>query len=279
MRICIPTHLTDAELTDALARLAGSSRGTTARLVAHIAEFDARKLHLAGGFPSLFAYCREVLHLSEPESGNRIAAARAARRFPVVLDLLDAGSVNLTTVRLLAPHLTRENHRELLAATTQKSKRDVEELIASRFPRPDIASSIRRLPTPTMIATSLDGPPLPNSIGPGVPSGSVALQLGSRSTGPESAGVPPIAATPPPRPSVIATLAPTRYEIRFTASAETREKLQRAQEQLRHAIPTGDLAEIFDRALTALIADLARQKVAALRSSAKDRTPRATALG
>jgi hypothetical protein len=38
---------------------------------------------------------------------------------------------------------------------------------------------------------------------------------------------------------VVAPLAPDRYEVKFTVSAETRQKLQRAQELLRHAIPSG----------------------------------------
>jgi hypothetical protein len=49
---------------------------------------------------------------------------------------------------------------------------------------------------------------------------------------------------------VTAPLSTERYEIRFTASASTREKLRRAQDLLRHAVPSGDIAEIFDRALT-----------------------------
>src|SRR2546425_6061042 len=49
-----------------------------------------------------------VFRFSEQETYNRIAAARAARRFPVTLELLADGSIHLTTVRLLAPHLTTE---------------------------------------------------------------------------------------------------------------------------------------------------------------------------
>ena len=65
-----------------------------------------------------------------------------------------------------------------------------------------------------------------------------------------------------PRP-VVRPLAPERYEIRFTASAEIREKLRLAQDLLGHAIPSGDLAQVFDRALTLLVADLSRKKFAA----------------
>ena len=48
-------------------------------------------------------------------------------------------------------------------------------------------------------------------------------------------------------------LATDRYEIRFTASTATRDKLKVAQDLLRHAIPSGDVAAIFDRALSELI--------------------------
>jgi 5-methylcytosine-specific restriction endonuclease McrA len=65
-----------------------------------------------------------------------------------------------------------------------------------------------------------------------------------------------------PSRSVVRPLAAERYEIRFTASAETLEKLRAAQDLLGHAVPTGDLAQVFDRALTLLVADLARKKFA-----------------
>jgi hypothetical protein len=60
----------------------------------------------------------------------------------------------------------------------------------------------------------------------------------------------------------VTPLSPGRYEIRFTASEATREKLRQAQDLLRHAVPNGDLAEVFDRALSVLLEDLARKKFA-----------------
>jgi 5-methylcytosine-specific restriction endonuclease McrA len=64
------------------------------------------------------------------------------------------------------------------------------------------------------------------------------------------------------RPTVT-PLAEDRYQIRFTASAETYQKLRQAQELLGHSVPSGDVAAVVDRALSALIADLARKKLAA----------------
>ena len=65
-----------------------------------------------------------------------------------------------------------------------------------------------------------------------------------------------------PRP-VFTALAPERYRIQFTASRQTHDKLRYAQDLLRHAVPNGDIADIFDRALTALIDRCEKQKCAA----------------
>src|SRR2546422_11251610 len=108
--------LPDAELLVQVKRLAQRERRTTADLVAHLAELDQRRLYLGEGCSSLFTYCTQILHLSEHAAYGRIGAARAARKFPILLGLLARGSVNLTAVGLLAPHLTPENHRELLDA-------------------------------------------------------------------------------------------------------------------------------------------------------------------
>ena len=56
--------------------------------------------------PSMFAYCTEVLHLSEAEAYFRIAAARASRKHPVLLSMLADGRLHLTAIAKLAPHLT-----------------------------------------------------------------------------------------------------------------------------------------------------------------------------
>ena len=62
--------------------LARSEREATADLIAHLAELDARRLYLGAGFSS-----------SEAEAYNRIEAARAARRFPAILDMLGDGAL------------------------------------------------------------------------------------------------------------------------------------------------------------------------------------------
>src|SRR2546428_2140578 len=124
MKINIPSHLSDAELVAEVKSLAGREREASAHLIAHLAELDARRLYLGAGFSSLFTYCMEVLRLSEAEAYNRIEAARAARRFPIILDRLAMRSLSLTTVCVLASHLTADNCQELLAAASGKSRRE-----------------------------------------------------------------------------------------------------------------------------------------------------------
>ena len=69
--------------------------------MAHLAALDSRPaLYAAQGYGSLFSYCTQALRLSEDAACHRIEAARAARRFPVILELLSSGEVTLTAVRL-----------------------------------------------------------------------------------------------------------------------------------------------------------------------------------
>lgn len=62
-------------------------------------------------------------------------------------------------------------------------------------------------------------------------------------------------------------LSPERYRVQFTISKETHDKLRRVQDLMRHRVPNGDPAAIFDRALTLLLADLERSRLAAAKRS------------
>src|SRR5690349_20400130 len=142
----LPAGLTDDALTLELARLAAREREATATFIAHLGEFAARRLYEGAGYPSMFAYCRAVLRLSEDAAYNRIKAAWAARDYPEIVEMLANGSLSLTTVRLLAPHLTSENHVAVLAAARGLGKEGVAELIARLSPQPDVPGSVRKLP-------------------------------------------------------------------------------------------------------------------------------------
>jgi hypothetical protein len=74
---------------------------------------------------------------------------------------------------------------------------------------------------------------------------------------------------------VITPLTPERYKVQFTVSRDTYDKLKRAQDLLRHSIPNGDAGAIFDRALTLLLDELARTKLASTPRPRRARTPAA----
>jgi hypothetical protein len=267
-----PIQLSDGDLVTAVARLARGEREMTATLIAHLAELYGRWLHERAGYDSLFTYCVGVLRLSESAAYDRMKAAKVARRYPELLALLADGRVNLTTVRLVAPHLTRANHRERLAAVTGKSKRQVGEVLAQWFPQPDAPASVRKLPSPhppivpaAFLPASLapvpnptvGGPPAP----PGVADGDGLLASVGASVPTMTAGAPcALASLPALEP--VKPLSPDRYRITFTGSAALCEKLKLAQDLLRHAVPSGDPAQVFERALDVLVEDLVKRKFA-----------------
>lgn len=223
------SSLSDRELLTETQRVAGTERQTTAALVALLAEVDARRFYLGEGDSSLFAFCTRALQMSEQAAYGRITAARATRRFPMILTRLAEGAISLTTVGLLAPHLTDDNHEAILDAARHQSKRDVERLVAAMLPQPDIPSSIRMLPAPPVLARPSVPPELPMDGAPHVSTpASPAQSLPSS---------PPASASP--RRPVVAPIAPKRYLIRITVSEATRCKLERARDLLRHQIPDG----------------------------------------
>jgi 5-methylcytosine-specific restriction endonuclease McrA len=153
----------DDELLRRLAELMGQSRRIEADILAHIAEVEERRLYAREAFPSMFAYCMDVLHLSEAEAYLRIWASRASRKHPMLLTMLADGRLHLTAITRLAPYLTPENRDGLLERATYRSKRQVLELIAEIAPRPDVPAVLRKLPerralpTPPVLAVPSRG--------------------------------------------------------------------------------------------------------------------------
>jgi hypothetical protein len=126
-------RLSDTDLASRVKELAARARDATAELVAHLAELATRDLH-PGSPWLLFRLLPDAL---APSGYHRVEAARAARRFPAILGMLAEGSLNLTSVKLLAPHLTSDNHARVLEAARGKRKSQVEEIVAGLWPQPD----------------------------------------------------------------------------------------------------------------------------------------------
>ena len=117
------SRLSDETLVTRIKASAGRERDATAELVAYLSELYGRRAHLPEGSGRLFSYCHHQLGFSEDAAWNRAAAAEAVRRYPVILDWLFDGTLNVTTVRILRPVLTPENHLAVLSEARRRSKR------------------------------------------------------------------------------------------------------------------------------------------------------------
>ncbi|HET7904890.1 MAG TPA: hypothetical protein VFM17_10025 [Candidatus Eisenbacteria bacterium] len=251
------THLSDAALLRALARLIAQDRWTMAEILAHIGEVDARRLYAPAGYSCMHAYCVGELRLSDDAAARRIQAARAARRTPAVLEAVAEGRLHLTAVCLLAPYLTQENAEELIEAATHRRKTEIEMVL------------LRRL-SPGGVAQHAPAHVGGGGLGPGGDVDEHALahvEGGGSGSGGESAehalahvgGVGLGSVSP----------SPERVSLRMTISINTQEKLRYAQALLSHAVPDGDPAEVLDRALDVLIRELERRKFGARSARAR----------
>ena len=190
------------------------------------------------GCSSLSSYCIERLGYSENEAQVRVGVARLCQRLPQALDELRSGRIHLTGLFLLSGRLTSENADALLAEARGKSRRDLESLLARCFPRSDVLPSVTPLP--------------------GCPA--TMLEHGPSAAAPAACTEPEPAPAPKPR---VQPLSASSYRVEFTASAALHDKLVKAQNLLGHAIPSGDLAALFERAIEALLEAEAKRRFGA----------------
>ncbi len=225
------THLSDSEVLSSTVALIGERHRLTAALVAHLAEIDERRLHLRESYSSLYDFCTNKLGMNPGPAYRHINGARLAQHFPVVLERLRDGSHSLSGLELLRKHLTPDNHAELFAAAAGKSKPKIAAMLAARFPRPDVPDRI-------------------------APSGGEPLRLGFAGQ-PTPPGEP---SSPAELPGRVQPLSESRYCVRFTATAQLHDKMERALDLMSHSNPKRELPVMFERAVDLLREKLERQK-------------------
>jgi 5-methylcytosine-specific restriction endonuclease McrA len=250
------THVRDHEMPRGLAAVVGRENSCTAEVLAWIAEFDARKLFLPAAYPNMYEYCLGELKMSEDRACKRIRAARAARDFPAIFELVADGRLSLSAVLLLAPRLKPGNAAELLAAASNKRRAGIELLLAERFPAADVTTLLQPM-TVAGASPSAVEPPAPETHDENAHSSAPGRMGSSQPT-----ATPQPEAPPPPRPRV-APLSPGRYELRTTLDQATHDQLRRLQELLSHSVPSGDIAEVLGRAFELAIKALEKRRFAA----------------
>jgi len=222
--------------------------GLEAELLIHLGEIDHRKLYLDCACPSMFVFCVQSYGFSEDVACTRIAVARSARDIPAILDSVRSGAIHLTGLRLLLPHLTVENHRDVLGRAAGKSKREIEELIACLCPQPPVPTIVRKLP---------------ERVAPG-PDANTALAFSAETPASPLPTVtpPPTWTVPPQHRPTIAPLSEQTYKFQFTSDRDFHDMFRHAQNLLRHRVPDGDPVDILKRALKLLIEDVEKERFA-----------------
>jgi hypothetical protein len=221
--------MADAVLVARLKELVGEEQRLCAVMLAHLGEVNARQLYLPAACSSMHAYCVKVLGMAEEVAFKRIRAARAARRFTAVFEAVADGRLNVSSVVLLAPHLTEANVTLLVAEASGRSKAEIEVVLARWAPKPDVPPRL----DPVGEQTTLEVDP-----GPPVDPGPVARARRS-----------------------VRPLAPERFALQVTVDGETKEMLMRAQALMRHQVPDGDLALVIKSALAALLDRIESRKL------------------
>ena len=268
--------LSNERLLAELASVVKRRNQVTAEFLAYLAEFDERRLYLDLGFASLFEYCVEALRLCESTAGRHIAAARVCRAHPQVFAWVASGELHASALSLLKKHLTTENAAELFECCRRQSARQVEELLAARFPRADVRDLVRRLPT--RVAPTPDVGRAAEHNGSHLPENAEGLQAAQasmdglvglrreteRTDSSRSAEATPSAtkAAEPAKPRRIEPLSADRYGVHFTADGEFCQLLERVRGLAGHRLPSGDLLILLKRGLEAYERELAKERFA-----------------
>ena len=233
-------HLSDHELLSRILTLRSREREITIEVLLHLNEIRRRDLHLKQGYSSLFDYCTSGLGYSRSSAGRRIFAARAIRRFPAIIGMLESGDVTISTVAQVSRLLTPENHRELLGRIRNRSQREVEEIVASyetvSLPRDRIRTIVVRVPVPVPVPAT-QSPQLLTKTAKQAPGKREIPDTSVLATPPSECST----QTPPDTPAL-----ETRTLIQFSAGKDFMERLERLRSLLWHRLPANaSIEQVF----------------------------------
>jgi hypothetical protein len=272
------SHLSDDDLLANTRSLVGRSNQIFAALLVHLAEVEARGLHRLRACSSLYAYCIYELRLSEDAAFRRVSAARLVKQFPALLGAIERGELHLTGVLLLGPHLTAENHLEVLVHAKHRTKKEIAKLVRVLDPLPEVPSRIEPLgPAPASPARSAPANPswahFTQAMNP-----VRELTSGDRPGDWMDDALERNALQHDTAPARLAPplTGPQRYQVQFTASEEYVNLVERAKALLSRTVANVGLEELQLRAMGALVAELEKRKYAGKATPAANTNEQAT---
>ena len=273
--VCLRRKLISSDTRERESRArVGNGNGNGNGVRKHLGEVEARGIHRARSCASLYTYCIYELRMSEDAAFRRARAARIARQYPVVLDKIAAGEIHLTALLILGPHLTEENHLNVLERAKHRTKKEIASLVRMLDPLPDVASVVEPLGpvrSPLAIRTGTWGDMMAALCGP-----VRELEPGDRPSDwidpdadlladdtPHDPGAEqPPTANRASDPATEPSFSPQRYKVQFTATQEYVDLLEEARDLLAHAVSSRSLEQVHLRAMRLLVAELKKRKYA-----------------
>ncbi len=236
--------------------LAEQELATDADVLAHMAELEVREEYLRAGFASMQDYCVRRLRMSEDRANERIRACRTALECPVIFEMIADGRLNLGGVLVLATHLTDANAAELLEAAANRTRVELEFMLARRFPRARVQDD-----SPALALTSEIAGEFEVEVAPGPPPVPSVLENFANSTGPLPGTTEPnVVASQPALHAKFTPLSADCVALRGQLSMVAYEHFQRVRSLASHRVPSGNAALVIEYALKLAAELLDRQK-------------------
>ncbi len=234
--------LSDADLLRETRYLAERARHNEIHLLSHLAELDSRRLCLEEGFRSLYEYCTLSLGFEEGEAYRRIRVARVIRGFPEAKAALEQKKVNASHLVVLSPWLEPGNVKEWLEAAHGKTRRELESLVAIRYPQAPQPDFVRNLPAQSSLVSA--APPM-------------SLEIGEPAARHDNQPGPGLGPTPVPAqapldggPPQMIPITTDRVRVGFDAASALAQMIERMRQLLRHKYPEGRLEDLIREAVS-----------------------------
>jgi hypothetical protein len=272
--------LSDDELLANTRRLVGRSNQLLAALLVHLAEVEVRGAHRTRRCASLYTYCIYELRFSEDAAARRSAAARLVKQFPLLFGAIADGELHLTGLLMIGPHLTPENHVEVLGRAKFRTKRELGRLVRELCPLPQVPDRIepigpqlrRTLRRPTWEEYVSARAPRVRELPQGERPRDWASEDDSttEAVATESVSNEPLPVGPVPRDLPPVT-GPQQYHLQFSTTEEHAQLVERAKALLARSRPGISLGELHLEAMKLLVASLEKRKFGAVAPRPSDR--------
>ncbi len=127
-------HLKNEELLSGIVVWVRREKESTSKVLEYLSEIDRRRLWQSEAYSSLYDFCVRYLNYSEGEANRRIQACRVSERVQELKPLLKNNELSLTALSTIAPHITKENAKEIIPRIINQPVREVEKVILEMFP-------------------------------------------------------------------------------------------------------------------------------------------------